>query len=355
MRCFEIHKEFRLSCWQVARFNLHVYVCIYLCFVVFFINGSEINICISASCLFSGSSTYSADPEETDGVCYYGGGDGQCSTVPDGARFCPCDGGPTAPPTPAPSGPSRVPTLRPSPSPTVGPQLCPPYSASDTNFATQNYATCDIYACGGVTIEASCAFPGASCTSDGEYVTFYLVNSAGEEVSNEVDDDFNIVVYSVPTSSACAVYTLREGCNGDESCSGTIGVTGGTVVASPTTGPTAHPPTVAPSPPITAVQWFQGDIGVSCESVCGSVLYECVSEGYWPENEAQFEALLATSIDLATCSDLSDLSTCEMSTCPTIDEGLCLCLKALRALSLSVFVFLRVFLTYLFCTFVVLD
>ena len=60
---------------------------------------------------------------------------------------------------------------------------------------------------------------------------------------------------------------------------------------------------------------------MSCDSVCGSVLYECVAEGYWPEDEAQFEALLATSIDLATCTDLSDLSTCQMSTCPTIDEG----------------------------------
>jgi hypothetical protein len=46
-----------------------------------------------------------------------------------------------------------------------------------------------------------------------------------------------------------------------------------------------------------------------------------VAEGYWPENEAQFEALLATSIDLATCSDLSDLSTCDMSVCPSITEG----------------------------------
>ena len=37
-----------------------------------------------------GSATYAADPEDTSGTCYYGGGAGTCPSGADGARFCPC-------------------------------------------------------------------------------------------------------------------------------------------------------------------------------------------------------------------------------------------------------------------------
>ena len=164
---------------------------------------------------------------------------------------------PTASPSAVPSSPTIAPSAVPS-SPTLAPtgyQLCAPYSATNTNYDTQNYASCYIYACPGATITASgCAstYAGAVCSGD-QYLT--LVSGSG--VSLAVNDDYcgycAQLSYMIPSTAGCQAYTLREGCYSSGSCTGTIRILGGTVLvptAAPTRIPTISPttPTAAPSP-----------------------------------------------------------------------------------------------------------
>jgi hypothetical protein len=70
------------------------------------------------------------------------------------------------------------------------------------------------------------------------------------------------------------------------------------------------------------VSWFQGPVGASCDAVCASVNgAACVAQGYWPLSYADFVALLSSSVDLSTCLDVQDLSTCAQSSCDVIYQG----------------------------------
>ena len=117
-------------------------------------------------------------------------------------------------------------------SPTLAPtnsQLCAPYSTTNTNSGAQNYASCYVFACPGATITASgCAttYAGAACSGD-QYLT--LASATG--VSVATNDDYcglcSQLSYTVPSTSACQSYTLREGCYSSGSCTGTIRILAG--------------------------------------------------------------------------------------------------------------------------------
>jgi len=161
---------------------------------------------------------------------------------------------PSAHPTPAPSSrPTAAPsTLQPS-TPTAHPTALTycTYAANGTRSDTINYEVCGVYACGGTTIGAD----GCSthkCQGD-QYLM--LFNSAGVKLA-ENDDGTGFsgdcqkcskFSYAIPASTICQFYEVREGCYGEESCNGTVFITGGTVLtprhfptAAPTVSPTSH-------------------------------------------------------------------------------------------------------------------
>eukprot|EP01038_Epipyxis_sp_PR26KG_P015758 gene15758-21339_t len=156
---------------------------------------------------------------------------------------------PTAYPTQSPTGPSSVPTSRPTPVITAS-FTCPAYNVSSTNFATRGYDSCCFQSCGVANLSIS------SCGCTGE--TFArLTNSSGDVLFVYYDNGYCTsnptcfsLLYSAP--STCTNYCLREGCYGDQRCSGTFTVVsyGGTLsfiqnstTISPTISPTKMPNT----------------------------------------------------------------------------------------------------------------
>jgi hypothetical protein len=122
---------------------------------------------------------------------------------------------------------------------------CDAYSAFDTNYASQNYATCNIWACGGSIITASMC--EGVCSGDTYLV---LVDGLGVVVSENDDgcDLCSYLTYSISgESDACDTFTLREGCYSSNSCSGQVHVT--VTILQPTSVPTARPtqPTSVPT------------------------------------------------------------------------------------------------------------
>jgi sugar lactone lactonase YvrE len=153
-------------------------------------------------------------------------------------------------PTPEPSfkptrSPTLNPTLHPTFYPTYGASSCLPYAASLTSSNTINFAICEIYACPGVELVID---GGCSCNGD---QLLSLVNSSNTVLSTN-DDSCSIcskIIYH--TIGECQTYTIREGCFGSRSCSGSVSVSGALVLtASPTTSPTVSPtfnPTLNPT------------------------------------------------------------------------------------------------------------
>ena len=128
---------------------------------------------------------------------------------------------PTVPPTPQPSNPTAVPTLQ----PTFG-QICPPYSASNTNNALENFAVCGVYACPGTTVTISNC--GLGCVGD-QFLR--LVDSiSSKEVA--FDDDgcggssqCSRLTYTVP-AGMCKTFFIHEGCHDNGQCEGVVNFIG---------------------------------------------------------------------------------------------------------------------------------
>jgi len=103
-------------------------------------------------------------------------------------------------------------------------QQCTPFSASNTNSATLNAPTCRIYACPGNSLTLSaCDTDGGSCAGD---QNFRLFDASNTQIAASDDScgSCSKIVYSVPSTVACQVYTLNEGCYGNSACSGTVSV-----------------------------------------------------------------------------------------------------------------------------------
>ena len=138
------------------------------------------------------------------------------------------------------------PTMNPaaSLSPTPGTPIfsCPSFSASNTSSDSQNMINCGIRACGGQSFTASlCPTFGGLYTGN----TFLALLDGGGNVLRE-NDDFCIIgsqiTYTVPgPPSSCSLFTLRQGCAGDSSCTGTTVVVG-TLGVRYETVPTPTPP-----------------------------------------------------------------------------------------------------------------
>lgn len=120
---------------------------------------------------------------------------------------------------------------------TVATVTCPAFSASATSSATVNYVPCLISLCtGDVAVFSLCSSRGGVCSGD---TYLRLFTSGGNQVS--ADDDYCAPCSQITyTATACDTYSLRQGCFGSGSCSGTTSVA--------TTLASTHTPTLAPSP-----------------------------------------------------------------------------------------------------------
>jgi hypothetical protein len=98
--------------------------------------------------------------------------------------------------------------------------LCPSYSVSNTNYAEQNYASCEVYACPGSTIVISGCGPGA-CSGD-QYLSLY--DSSNYQVASNDDNCGLCSEITYITSQPCQTYSIHEGCYGSNSCGGTLSV-----------------------------------------------------------------------------------------------------------------------------------
>jgi hypothetical protein len=144
---------------------------------------------------------------------------------------------PTRRPTIVPTAvPSRTPTFAPSVLPTLQPSFnakqvgqvsCAPYTATQTTNATQNYVPCTIVACPGYTVRATMCegetVQLATCTGN-SYLQVYDGTNTVKIASN---DDFCgrcSGISFLATGTTCQKYTIRQGCFGSTSCSGTVGV-----------------------------------------------------------------------------------------------------------------------------------
>ena len=112
--------------------------------------------------------------------------------------------------------PTATPTRTPTSAPTIktGTFLCPYFSWYSS------FATCTVYLCGGYTVTMSVCANGGSFTGD-TYFTF--VDSVGTVLVTN-DDSCGLgsqILYTVPAGTACATFTLREGCYSGSACTGT--------------------------------------------------------------------------------------------------------------------------------------
>lgn len=105
---------------------------------------------------------------------------------------------------------------------------CPAYSAKNTDYATQNYAKCQFVACAGQDVEIS----GCGACSGDQYLDLYVDYYGSYTEITSSDDDCGYCSYMAFTATyaygddACFTYTIQEGCYQDQSCSGTVTVTG---------------------------------------------------------------------------------------------------------------------------------
>ena len=146
-----------------------------------------------------------------------------------------------------------VPTTRPTTAPSLSPSTlptarsysgsCPAFSVTNTNSATQNYATCAISLCGGYELSVSV------CSSYSGDTYLRLVDAVGNQVA--YNDNYcasgSAFTVTIPASYACQTFYVREGCFLSSSCSGTATYT---VLSIPTTTPTRLPsvtPSIKPS------------------------------------------------------------------------------------------------------------
>ncbi len=148
---------------------------------------------------------------------------------------------PTIAPTAAPTrfttaAPTRTATVAPTRSTTVAPTFdsnqlgqvtCGSFSAFNTADATRNVASCQILVCQGRSVRASLCgadtYNLATCSGD---TYLRVLDANGNQVA--ANDNFCGSCSSVtfrPTSTACTVYTIVEGCAGNDICSGTVAVT----------------------------------------------------------------------------------------------------------------------------------
>ncbi|CAM9647962.1 unnamed protein product, partial [Ectocarpus fasciculatus] len=93
------------------------------------------------------------------------------------------------------------------------------FSTSDTNFARENTATCDVELCPGEAVVAS------TCGSFSGDTYFRLYRGDDEVYSNDDSCGLGSTISYAPFGIAeCTLFSLRQGCYGSDSCSGTTQV-----------------------------------------------------------------------------------------------------------------------------------
>lgn len=193
---------------------------------------------------------------------------------------------------------------------------CASFSASNTAGTTQNYATCDFAVCNGDSITIS----SCGCTGD-TYLRLY--DSGGSQITY-IDDSGGqcgscsvmSTPYVVSGSTACSVITIREGCYGTESCSGTVTVSGvSEATASPSTAPT----------PLPAIFYKAKSEALTAGNLVGTVslpqVYEVSFEVFPTADSTKWRSILHLTTGLSNSSPGSRLPAiffCNSDTCPTL-------------------------------------
>ena len=124
---------------------------------------------------------------------------------------------PTKPPTPLPSSPTVAPTFYPT---VVSGSICAPYSATNTNSATQNYAVCAIGICFGETVVMTTCSSGGSYTGD-TYLRLYSNAMTQVAVNDDYCDNGSEITYT-SDEEGCNTFYLHEGCYGSLACTATV-------------------------------------------------------------------------------------------------------------------------------------
>lgn len=129
-------------------------------------------------------------------------------------------------PTPAPTIIYGTPTRMPSPKPTLPVQTCPLFLSQFTNGDTENYQACGVYACAGSkftvsTCKRNYGGVGATCMGD-TMLSLYDADDTLMIMNDDGAGDCGLCSEFTFTATApCQTYIIREGCKGDDSCSGT--------------------------------------------------------------------------------------------------------------------------------------
>ena len=108
---------------------------------------------------------------------------------------------------------------------------CAPYSAADTNFAFVNYQACQIYACPGTTVNASGCGDGNGDDSNDQYLSLSDESGSIFAFNDDSCGSRSKLSYVVPSSAACQLYVLHEGCYSSTSCFGHITISGKLLIA----------------------------------------------------------------------------------------------------------------------------
>lgn len=99
---------------------------------------------------------------------------------------------------------------------------CAPYGASDTDYASRNYATCTLTVPAGGTLDVGgCDAVGGS--TDGSDTYLLLFDSSGNQVTGDDDSCGSLASRVRHVSATTETYTLHEGCYAGATCSGTMG------------------------------------------------------------------------------------------------------------------------------------
>jgi hypothetical protein len=116
-----------------------------------------------------------------------------------------------------------VPSTAPPPPP--GTIECAPYSVSNTNYASQNYATCSFVACPGQRLEIAPDCPADPNSCSQNYYRLYDSNNyqASTAYGYTCDGSCVKLVYALTNYNVeCQTYYIHQGCYGYAACSGSV-------------------------------------------------------------------------------------------------------------------------------------
>lgn len=163
---------------------------------------------------------------------------------------------------------------------TVTTGSCAPYSASNTQSAEVNYATCYISICGGDELEATICGAGTGDT----YLRLFTPSGSQIESNDDACGVLSTLTYYSNIGNSCMTYALHQGCYSSTSCSGTVSYTITSSTRSPTMLPTVYTPPTTNAPTISNVQYCPS-YAISTTTDSATVNYDICTVNLCPGDE----------------------------------------------------------------------